>query len=221
MENGLELRNKVIDIALKMSRSGMAPATWGNVSARDSETGYIFITPSGMDYNELHPEDICVVDNEGKMVEGKWKPSTETPLHLLFYRERPWIGGIVHTHSIFATAFACAGKSIPVVIATLASKVGGDVPIAPYMSSGTEEFGRNALDAMGDKTAVLLANHGVVAVGNNLDDAYTTAEIVENAAKIYVISNSIGTPLRLDDNEILNIRKKYLTKYGQRDHKEE
>lgn len=215
MNNMMDLKNKVIDIALKMSRSGMAPATWGNVSAIDKDTGYIFITPSGMEYDKLHPEDICVVNREGEIIEGKWKPSTETPLHLTFYKERPWIGGIVHTHSIFATAFACAGKPIPVIIATLASRVGGEVPVAKYMSSGTENFGKNALNVMGDKTAVLLSNHGVVAVGNDLDDAYTTAEIVENAAKIYTISNSIGTPLRIDNDEVKNIRLKYLTKYGQ------
>jgi L-ribulose-5-phosphate 4-epimerase len=210
------LKQKVIDTALRMSNANMAPATWGNVSTRDPETGNIIITPSGMKYSELTIEDICVVDIDGNIVDGKWKPSTETPMHALFYRSKPEIRAIVHTHSLFATAFACVQKPIPVIIATLASGVGGAVPVAPYHSSGNVDFGRVALEAMGDKTAVLLGNHGVVATGKSLDDAYTVAELVENAAKMYVIANSIGTPLCLDNEEVCKIRQKYLTKYGQK-----
>jgi len=210
------LREEVLGYSLKMSRSGMAPATWGNVSARDPESGIVAITPSGMEYETLTPEDICLVDLDGNKIDPKWKPSTETPLHLTFYRHRSDVNAIVHTHSIFATAFACANQEIPVVVATLASGVGGRVPVAPYQPSGTEEFGLGALKAMGDRTAVLLANHGVVAVGASLKDAYTVAELVENAAKIAVYARVLGEPWEIPADEARRIREKYLTKYGQK-----
>jgi len=199
-----------------MSRSGLAPATWGNISARDPETGLILITPSGMAYDSLQPEDICVLDLDGNHVDCPWKPSTETPLHLIFYRAKPWCHAVVHTHSLYATAFAALGQEIPVVVATLASAVGGSVPCAPYTPSGTEHFGQVALEAMGDRTAVLLGNHGVVAVGSSLEEAYTVAEVVENAAKIYHFALSVGRPNILPDSEVSRIRQKYLTKYGQK-----
>ncbi len=211
-----ELKEKVLETSLKMSRSGLSPATWGNVSAKDSESGLIVITPSGIPYEKIHPKDLCVVDLEGNIVDSKWKPSTELPTHLIFYRNKSWVNGVVHTHSIYATAFAALQKEIPVVVATLASGVGGSVPCAPYTKSGTEEFAKVALDAMGDKTAVLLGNHGVVSIGSTLDDAYTVAELVENAAKIYHIALTAGKPNILSDEEAKKIREKYLTKYGQK-----
>ena len=211
-----ELKEKVLETSLKMSRSGLSPATWGNVSAKDSESGLIVITPSGIPYEKIHPKDLCVVDLGGNIVDSRWKPSTELPTHLIFYRNKSWVNGVVHTHSIYATAFAALQKEIPVVVATLASGVGGSVPCAPYTKSGTEEFAKVALDAMGDKTAVLLGNHGVVSIGSTLDDAYTVAELVENAAKIYHIALTVGKPNILSDEEAKKIREKYLTKYGQK-----
>lgn len=211
-----DLRKDVLEYALRMSRSGMAPATWGNVSARDPETGLVAITPSGMPYESLRPEDICLVDLDGNHVDCPWKPSVETPLHLVFYRAKPWCNAVVHTHSLYATAFAALGREIPVVVATLASAVGGSVPCAPYTPSGTTHFGVVALQAMGDRTAVLLGNHGVVAVGTSLPDAYTVAEVVENAAKIYHYALCVGQPNTIPEDEVNRIRTKYLTKYGQK-----
>lgn len=211
-----DLRKSVLEYALRMSRSGMAPATWGNVSARDPEAGLVAITPSGMQYESLRPEDICLVDLDGNHVDCPWKPSVETPLHLVFYRAKPWCNAVVHTHSLYATAFAALGREIPVVVATLASAVGGSVPCAPYTPSGTTHFGEVALEAMGDRTAVLLGNHGVVAVGTSLADAYTVAEVVENAAKIYHFALTVGQPNIIPEDEVSRIRSKYLTKYGQK-----
>lgn len=211
-----KLREEVLEYSLKLAASGMCPATWGNISARDPESGLVVITPSGIPYEELTTSDLCVVDLDGEWLDCKWKPSSEIPLHLAMYREKSWVNGVVHTHSIYATAFAALGLEIPVVVATLASGVGGAVPCTPYTRSGTEEFAKVAIDTMGDKTAVLLGNHGVVAVGENLNDAYTVAELVENAAKIYSISLSIGKPNILSDDESKKIRKRYITKYGQK-----
>lgn len=211
-----DLKKQVLEMSLKMSHSGMAPATWGNISARDPETGMVFITPSGMPYDSLRPEDICVVDVDGNHIDCPWKPSVETPLHCLFYRAKPSCKAVVHTHSLYATAFAALGKEIPVVVATLASAAGGSVRCAPYTTSGTEHFAQVALEAMGDRTAVLLGNHGVVAIGTSLQDAYTVAEVVENAAKIYHYALAVGNPNLIPDDEVERIRTKYLTKYGQK-----
>jgi L-ribulose-5-phosphate 4-epimerase len=210
------LKAEVLAVARQMSADGMAPATWGNVSARHPATGLVVITPSGMAYDSLAVEDICVVDQDGNLVEGKWKPSVETPLHCLFYRGRADVCGIVHTHSLYATAFACVGKPIPVIIATLASAAGGEVAVAPYATAGTEEFATSALAALGDRMAVLLANHGVVTVGKTLAEAYTVAEVVENAAKICAIATGLGQPLNLPAGEVAVLREHYLTVYGQK-----
>lgn len=216
IDNLASLKTEVLTVAQKMSAAGMAPATWGNVSARHPSSGLVVITPSGMPYGELSADDMCVVDRDGTMVEGKWRPSVETPLHCLFYRGRPDVHGIVHTHSLYATAFACAGKPIPVIIATLASAAGGEVAVAPYATAGTDEFATLALGALGDRMAVLLANHGVVAVGRTLADAYTVAEVVENAAKIAAIAAGLGQPLSLPAAEVAKLRDHYLTVYGQK-----
>lgn len=209
------LKASVLEAAKRMSASGMAPATWGNVSARHRESGLVLITPSGLAYDGLTADDICAVDLNGNLVEGKWKPSIETPLHCLFYRERPACGAVVHTHSLYATAFACVGRPIPVAIATLASAVGGEVAVAPYAAAGTAEFARAALAALGDRRAVLLANHGVAAIGASLAEAYTVAEVVENAAKICAIAAGLGQPVSLPAEEVRKIREHYLTVYGQ------
>lgn len=211
-----KLREEVLEYSLKMSASGMCPATWGNISARDPESELVVITPSGLPYEKLKTSDLCVVDLNGEYIDSKWKPSSEMPLHLSIYKEKSWVNGVVHTHSIYATVFATLQMEIPVVVGTLASGVGGSVPCAPYTGSGTEEFAKVAIDAMGDKTAVLLGNHGVVSVGLTLDDAYTVAELVENAAKIYSIALSIGKPKILSESESRRIRGKYTTKYGQK-----
>lgn len=210
------LKEEVLEYSLKMSRSGMCPATWGNISARDHESQLVVITPSGIPYERLKLSDLCVVDINGKQMDCKWKPSSEMPLHLMFYRNKNRVNGIVHTHSIYATAFAALQMEIPVIVATLASGVGGNVPCTPYSKSGNDEFAKLAVETMGDKTAVLLGNHGVVTVGKKLEDAYTVAELVENAAKIYSIALSAGKPNILSPEESIRIREKYLTKYGQK-----
>ncbi|MCR4398893.1 MAG: class II aldolase/adducin family protein [Firmicutes bacterium] len=209
------LREKVLEYSLRMSRSGMAPSTWGNISALDRGSGVVAITPSGMEYDSLTPSDICLLDLEGAAVEIGRKPSTETALHLAVYALKPEVGAVVHTHSVYATAFACARREIPVVNATLAAVVGGRVPVAPYAAPGTRELGLGAVNAMGGRPAVLLAAHGVLAVGSDLRAAYTVAEIVEDAARIACLAGMLGAQVELDAAETARIRTEYLRNYGQ------
>ncbi|HHY45785.1 MAG TPA: hypothetical protein GX506_00605 [Firmicutes bacterium] len=209
-------REEVIEYARRMSASKLVSGTWGNLSVRDPETGLIAITPSGMDYDSLEPQDIVVMDETGKIVDGKRRPTIEVPLHLGLFRNRKDINGIVHTHSIFATTLGVLNLGVPVVSAEMAAVVGGPVPVAPFAVFGTEEFGRIALETMGDGCAVVLKNHGVVAVGPALPDAFAVASVVEDAAMVYVFASMIGKPDLVPEEYLGSMRSTYLNRYGQR-----
>ncbi|NLI11294.1 class II aldolase/adducin family protein [Pelotomaculum propionicicum] len=211
-----DLRESVIEYALKVIDAGLISSTWGNISARDPESGLIAITPSGMEYRKLSPDDIVIVNKNGNIVDSKRKPSSETPMHALFYRERPEINGIVHTHSCYATAMSTLKKEIPVVLAELGACVGGPVKVAEYARGGTEEFGQAALRAIGDGTAVLQQNHGVLAIGKTLNDALFSAIVVEEAAKIYWLALQVGEPFILPDQEVKEIHEGFIKTYGQK-----
>lgn len=207
-------RQEVYAATRELVKGGLVTGTWGNVSACSREEGLVAITPSGLPYDVLTPEDVVIVDLQGRVVEGKLKPSSETPMHTLFYRERQEIQAVVHTHSIYATAMAVLNRSIPPVIAELALGVGGEVPVAPFAKVGTEELGRVALEAMGTSRAVLLQNHGVVTVGEDMRRALNLAAIVEDAAKVYLIARGIGEPT-LVPAEIIQELHQMFQGYGQ------
>ncbi|MGI6604980.1 MAG: class II aldolase/adducin family protein [bacterium] len=210
-----EQRRKVVSMAQQLASCGLVTATWGNVSARDPETNMVVITPSGMCYDTLEPADICVVDLSGRLVEGRYQPSSETPLHTLVYCSRQDVQGIVHTHSTFATVMAVLKREIPPVIAELALGVGGSVPVADFAPPGTRKLGQNALAALEKGNAVLLQNHGVLAVGPSLERAFTIAAIVEDAAKIYFLSSLLGTPTLVPQEQLADLFRSFQD-YGQR-----
>ena len=135
-----ELRAEVARYARKMYDSQLVRASQGNISARDPQSGLICIKPSGIDYELLTAEDIVVIDEHGNVIEGKWGPSTETPLHTLILRRRHDIHCVMHTHSFYASAFSVVHKPVPVILAESASCLGGEVPVTPYKRSGTTEF---------------------------------------------------------------------------------
>jgi L-ribulose-5-phosphate 4-epimerase len=211
-----ELREKVIEIALTAQRERLIALTFGNFSARDKETGYVCITPSGMDYKVLSPEDIVVIDVNYNVIDGKRKPSIETPLHCEAYRKRRDVFGIAHTHSVFATAWASCRKPIPVVVAELASLMGGPVECAPYAPMGTMELAEVVTDYLKDRYAVLMANHGTFAVGPDLNTAYCNAVIVEEGAKIALYSKLVGVAQVIPSDECECLRQTTMEKYGQR-----
>jgi ribulose-5-phosphate 4-epimerase/fuculose-1-phosphate aldolase len=200
------LKEEVIYYGLKMSRSGLAPASWGNISARDPDTGHIVITPSGIDYERLSVEDIVVLDSAGKVLEGEKRPSSETPFHHHIYRHRAGINGIVHTHSVYATALATLKQKIPVILGNLVTAAGGEIDVVSYTPAGSEELGRAILERIGNVAAVLIQNHGVVAIGPNLWKAFQAAAVVEDTAKIYTICRLLGEPTRVSDEEVARIR---------------
>lgn len=211
-----EVRKAVCDTAKRMQKDGLVKLTSGNISSRVPGTNFFAITPSGMDYETMVPQDICIVDLNGKVINGHRRPSTETPMHRLAYIRRPDVGGVVHTHSIYASAFACTGQAMPIISTELAALVGGTIRCAPYAKSGTEEFAEAAINTLGSEDlAVLFQNHGVMAVGRNLKEAYSVAIGLEEAAMIYHLAKSMGTPIIIPEEERQRMFREFRKSYGQ------
>ncbi|HRU31950.1 MAG TPA: class II aldolase/adducin family protein, partial [bacterium] len=159
-----KLREEVCEMNLELSRSRLVTMFSGNVSGRDPETGYVAIKPSGMNYRNMRPEDMVIVDMNGDVVEGKHKPSVDTLTHLYIYKNRSDVNGITHTHSNYATSFAALGQSIPVYLTAMADDFGGPVPCTDYAPVGSEAIGKEILRVIGNSPAVLVKNHGVFTI---------------------------------------------------------
>jgi L-ribulose-5-phosphate 4-epimerase len=209
-------RQKVIEVALKAQQDKLIPLTMGNFSIRDKDTGYVCITPSGMEYSLLQPADIVIVDLYGTIVDGNRKPSIETQLHCRTYAKRADVFGICHTHSPYATAWACCGKEIPVIVAELAGMIGGPVKCAPYAPMGTIELANIVAEHIGSQNAVLMENHGMLAVGENIDQAYANAVVVEEGAKVTLYAVQIGGMKTITDQECKSLKKQTMESYGQK-----
>lgn len=191
-----ELRRQVFDYARQMAADGLAHGSQGNISALDRDSGLVAITPSAADYATMTPEDIVVVDRAGSLVEGQWKPTIETPLHTLFYRRRDAVGAVMHCHAPYAAGFAAAMRPIPLVLAEAAACIGHEVPVAPFMPSGTAAFAELMLDTIGAGCAAVMGQHGIVACGADLRRAYATTVAVEDTARAYIFACQIGTEPR-------------------------
>ncbi len=211
----VKIAESIIEAALSLIQKGLIAGTWGNISVRVSQSQYA-ITPSGRKYQSLQPQDITVVNTDGTIVSGVFKPSSELPLHLAIYSARPDVQAIVHTHSVYASACAVAHRSIPPIIEDLVQLAGGSVDVAEYAFPGTADLGKNAVSALQDKYAVLLANHGVVGCGSSLAEAVTACELVEKAAQIYILAHQIGKPHILNQHDIDSMHKFYLEQYKHR-----
>lgn len=209
------LRQQVLQIGLRMVEDGVARGSQGNVSALDSESGLIAITPSAIPYRELQVEDICVVDKEGKIVEGKWKPTSEIALHLVFYQRRSDVGAVVHSHAPYSTVFGIVYEPIPLVLAETAMNLSAHVPVAPYARPGTKEVAEVTFEAMlPDKVAAVMAHHGLVTVGLSLEAAYESTVAVEMTARIVMMAHSMGKTIHaLDLQECQELRQIYLSSY--------
>jgi L-fuculose-phosphate aldolase len=197
-----ELRAEVARYAKKMVASGLVRAAQGNLSARDPQSGLICITPSGMDYDLVSAEDIMVIDDQGAVVEGAHRPSVETPLHTLILRRRSDIHCVMHTHSLYATAFGVVYEPLPMVLAESALCLGGSVPIAPYQMSGAPEFAELVAETLGEGNAVIWGNHGAMVVGPSLSATFSAAHALEDGAQVYAIARQLGTPVPLPPEEV-------------------
>ena len=197
-------RQAVAEFGKKLITSGLVRGTGGNISLSNPEKTLLAITPSGVPYEGLSPEDVVVVDLDGRHVDGRLKPSSEIAFHLALIKQRPDIKAVVHTHSEHATALACLRWELPAVH-YLISSAGSVVPLASYATFGTQTLADNICRAIGSGNAVLMANHGLVTVGTNLRKAFNVAELVEYVAKVYLITKSVGTPVQLSQAEIQEV----------------
>jgi L-fuculose-phosphate aldolase len=203
-----ELRAGIVRVAQALDRAGFCPSKSGNVSAR-SRNG-LLITPSGLPYAGMQPADIVELDLAGKPRAGARKPSSEWPFHTTIYKARPDAQAIVHTHSPMATALSCARKGIPAFHYMIALCGGPDLRCAPYATFGTQELAENAVRALEGRKAVLLANHGVIAIGATLDGAHTIAAEVENLATQYLALLAAGLkPVVLGKAEMKRVAEKF------------
>lgn len=200
------LRHHVIDIARRMGRAGLNRGTSGNVSARMAD-GFL-VTPSGIPPEALHPADIVAVDMDGEWC-GQRKPSSEWRFHRDLYRTRPDVGAVVHAHAPFSTTLAVLGRGIPAFHYMVAMLGGRDVRCAPYATYGTQALSDNALAALEGRKACLLANHGMLAVGCDLDDALDMAVELESLAEQYWRAVQVGEPLLLPDDEMDRVIEKF------------
>jgi len=211
-----KIKTEILAIGCEMLDKGLVAGTWGNISSRIPGTELIAVTPSGKGYREITTADVVVVDRAGTIIEGSFKPSSELPLHLAIYNARSDIQAIIHTHSVFASACAVAHKSIPPIIEDLVQLAGGSVDVAAYALPGTDTLAQNVVLALGEKNAVLMANHGVVGCGLSLAEGMMACQLVEKAAQIFIYANQIGGSQALSHEDIEVMHKFYIETYRQR-----
>ncbi|PLS30862.1 ribulose 5-phosphate epimerase [Bifidobacterium margollesii] len=210
------LKKTVCDANKALPAAGLVAGTSGNASQRDPETGLIAIKPSGVSFQDLTPEDIVIVDENGNLVEGDLKPSVDTASHCYVYRARKDVGGIVHTHSRYATVFAIRGEDIPVLTTLAADLYGKPIPVTGYATIGGEAIGEEIVSHIGNGSAVLLRNHGVFTIGRDAAQAVRSATYVEETAEVSYLSMVLGPVQPLDSAAIDEARTWYLKEYGQK-----
>lgn len=213
-----DARRRLAALHTELTRNNLVAWTSGNISARISGSELVVIKPSGVTYDDLTPESMVVVDLEGNVVEGDLRPSSDTATHLYIYRNMPWVGGVVHTHSAYATAWAAHGRPIPCVLTAIADEFGGEIPVGPFARIGGEEIGKGVVETLHDhrSPAVLMRSHGVFTVGDTATGAVKAAVMCEDAARTVWLAHALGElePLSAEDIDALHDR--YRNVYGQR-----
>lgn len=208
-------REEIIKHAKLLVTQGLTKGTGGNLSICNREKGLMALTPSGLDYFIMKPEDVVVLDIQtGKVVEGDRVPSSECDMHRIFYKYRDDINALVHTHSDYATALACLNESLPAVD-YLVALAGPDVRCAKYATYGSVELARNAFEGMKDRNAVLLANHGIIVGAADLASAFYITEEIEFCCGLYYRARCIGNPVILPEDEMLRMIERFKD-YGKR-----
>lgn len=196
-----EERKDVVEYGKKLIDHGLTKGTGGNISIYNREKGLMAISPSGIDYYKTKVEDVLVMDLEGNIIEGDKKPSSEYGMHKIFYEKRDDIDAVVHCHSTYSTTIASLNWDLPAVH-YLVAYAGKDVRCADYASFGSPELAENAFEAMKGRKAALLANHGLIAGGPDIENTFNIAEEIEFCAEVYYRTKSIGDPVILSDEEM-------------------
>ncbi|SCG37739.1 L-ribulose-5-phosphate 4-epimerase [Micromonospora coxensis] len=212
-----ELRETVCALHAELTRHELVIWTAGNVSARVPGEELMVIKPSGVRYHELTPESIVVTDLTGRLVEGDRSPSSDTAAHAYVYRHLPEVGGIVHSHSTYATAWSARREPIPCVLTMVADEFGGDIPVGPFALIGDDSIGRGIVETLrGSRSrAVLMGGHGPFTVGTDAQDAVKAAVMLEDVARTVHIARQLGDPPRLAQAHIDHLFHRYQNVYGQ------
>ncbi len=213
-------REDVVKYGRKLITAGLTKGTGGNISILNRELGLMAISPSGIDYFETAADDVVVMDLTGKVVDGRRKASSEYELHRIFYVRRQDIDAVVHTHSVYATVLATLRQPLPAA-SYLVAYSGLDVRCAEYASFGTTELAERTFDAMNERFAVLMANHGLLTGSKDILNAFNIAEQIEYCAEVYVKARAIGDPVILDQKEMEKMIVKFSSSYGQKTAKNE
>lgn len=206
-------REQVIEYSLKLLSEGLTNGTAGNVSIFNREKGLVAISPTGVNYSELTPEMISIVDLDKKLIEGL-KPSSELEMHMILYRNREDVNAVIHTHPVYTTVLACLRQDLPAIDYMIAVTGATKVKCAEYASYGTKELAENAYKAMGNSLAVILANHGLTTAGKDIANAFNITVQVEYISNLYIKARNIGEPIILPDNEMNSMLERFKT-YGQ------
>lgn len=215
-ESEQELRERLVGYARRMLASGLVRGTSGNLSARPPGADWCVVTPSGVDYETMRGEDLVKVDLAGQPVGDGLRPSVDTPVHVAVYRVRPEVASVIHTHSPYAAAFSILHRDVPPLITESAGYLGGRVRVMEYVPPARPDTGVQVAAGLGADRAVLLPNHGVVAVGEDLRKSYTAAAQVEESAHIAFLALQLGEPHPVPASEIERMHDFIHHHYGQR-----
>ncbi len=213
----IDLRKTLCDLHALLPANDLVAWTSGNISARDAETDTMLIKPSGLGFDELTPESMVQTDLYANVVEGFYKPSSDTATHAYIYRHMPEVGGVVHTHSRYATAFAAVGRPIPCFLTAMADEFGGPIPLGGFALIGGEEIGREVVRVLSGhrSPAIVMQNHGVFALGKTPKEAVKAAIMCEDVARTSWLALQLGTPLEISQDDVVKLHERYTTVYGQ------
>jgi L-ribulose-5-phosphate 4-epimerase len=213
-----DLRREVLALHLELVRYNLVTWTSGNVSARVPGEDLMVIKPSGVSYDDLTPESMVVCDLDGTRIAGDFSPSSDTATHAYIYRHMPEVGGVVHTHSTYATAWAARGEAIPCVITAMADEFGGEIPVGPFAPIGDERIGKGVVETLAGRSspAVLMKSHGVFTVGGSARAAVKAAVMCEDVARTVHLARALGTVEPLPPEQVDALHARYINHYGQK-----
>ncbi|ADD42562.1 L-ribulose-5-phosphate 4-epimerase [Stackebrandtia nassauensis] len=211
------LREQLVGLHTELVRWGLVAWTAGNVSARVPGADLLVIKPSGVSYDDLSAEAIVVCDLNGDLVDGELTPSSDTAAHAYVYRHMDDVGGVVHTHSTYASAWAARGEPVPCVLTAMADEFGGEIPVGPFALIGDDSIGKGIVSTLAGhrSPAVLMRNHGVFTVGPDPKAAVKAAVMCEDVARTTHLARSLGEPVPIDQSDIDRLHQRYQNVYGQ------
>jgi len=210
-----EAKDMVLDAGKRLVKEGLVTRTWGNVSLRLDDR-WMVVTPSGKRYEELLPEQMVLVDYHTLEYEGVFMPTSEATMHAAIFRARPEIRAVIHTHQVYATTVAVAGKEIPAIVDDQAQILGSSIKVTSYQRSNSDELAKEVVINLEGRNAVLIANHGAVCVGRDMDEAFVAAQILEKTCQVFIGAAVLGGAQPISPEEASRLYQDYLTDYSRR-----